>query len=77
MGGVFTPTEASVVAVVYALVVDHSPDIVASGPVSPDPTRFADAVGVLKRYGLWKQVPLAARGWLVERERDLADGTTL
>jgi hydroxypyruvate reductase len=51
-------------SLVLSNVVDDGPEVVASGPVSPDPTRFADAVGVLKRYGLWKQVPLAARGWL-------------
>jgi hydroxypyruvate reductase len=55
---------ARVLSLMLSNVVDNPPDIVASGPVSPDPTRFSDAVGVLKRYGLWKQVPLAARGWL-------------
>jgi hydroxypyruvate reductase len=39
-------------------------DLIASGPVSPDPTTFADAIDVLQRYGVWKQVPLAARGYL-------------
>lgn len=51
-------------ALVLSDVVDSSFEVVASGPVAPDPTRFSDAVGVLKRYGLWKKVPLAARGWL-------------
>ena len=55
---------ARVLSLTLSNVVVDSPDIVASGPVSPDPTRFAAAVGVLKRSGLWKQVPLAARGWL-------------
>jgi hydroxypyruvate reductase len=55
---------ARVLALTLSHVVEDSPDVVASGPVSPDPTRFSDAVAVLKRYGLWKQVPLAARGWL-------------
>ena len=55
---------ARVLSLTLSNIVGDSPDVVASGPVSPDPTRFADAVAVLKRYGLWKQVPLAARGWL-------------
>lgn len=55
---------ARVLSLTLSNIVGDSPDVVASGPVSPDPTRFTDAVGVLKRYDLWKQVPLAARGWL-------------
>jgi hydroxypyruvate reductase/glycerate 2-kinase len=34
-------------------------DVIASGPTAPDPTTFADAVGVLDRYGLTGRVPLA------------------
>jgi hydroxypyruvate reductase len=55
---------ARVLSLTLSNVVGDSHDIVASGPVSPDSTRFSDAVGVLKRHGLWKQMPLAARGWL-------------
>jgi hydroxypyruvate reductase len=55
---------ARVLSLVLSDVVDNPVDVVASGPVSPDPTSFADAVAVLKRYGLWQKVPLAARGYL-------------
>ena len=30
---------------------------IASGPTVPDPTRFEDAIGVLKKYGIWGELP--------------------
>jgi glycerate 2-kinase len=44
-------------------------DVIASGPTSPDPTTFADALGVLERYHLIEQVPPAILTHL-ERGRD-------
>ena len=43
------------------------PSVIASGPFSPDPTTYADAIGVLERYGIFYAVPSAVR-------RHLADG---
>jgi hydroxypyruvate reductase/glycerate 2-kinase len=34
-------------------------DVIASGPTAPDPTTFADALAVLRRYGLTDQTPPA------------------
>jgi hydroxypyruvate reductase len=39
--------------------------VIASGPFSPDPTTYADAVGILLRYGLLYAVPAAVRQRLV------------
>jgi hydroxypyruvate reductase len=39
-------------------------DAVASGPLAPEKSSCADAVKALKRYGIWKRVPLAVRGYL-------------
>ena len=36
-------------------------DVIASGPTVPDPTTFADAAGVLRRFGLWDRVPESVR----------------
>jgi len=55
---------ARVLALVLSDAVDGTAETVAGGPLSPDPTRFIDAVTVLKRYGVWSDLPLAARGWL-------------
>ena len=41
-------------------------DVIASGPTAPDPTRYADAVAILKRYDLWERVPRPVRDCLLE-----------
>lgn len=45
-------------------VVGDPPDVIASGPTAPDPTTFADAWDVLRRYGLLAAVPPAVRAHL-------------
>ena len=42
------------------------PSVIASGPFSPDPTTFADAIGILERYGIFYAVPSAVRQHLAE-----------
>ena len=42
------------------------PSVIASGPFSPDPTTYADAIGVLERYGIFYAVPSAVRRHLIE-----------
>jgi len=37
------------------------PSVISSGPFSPDPTTYADAIGVLERHGLQYAVPAAVR----------------
>src|SRR5262249_2904466 len=39
-------------------------DVIASGPTAPDPTTFADAIAVLRRYHLTEQVSSAVREYL-------------
>jgi hydroxypyruvate reductase len=55
---------ARVLSLVLSDVAGDPLDVIASGPVSPDATTFADAIDVLQRHGVWRQVPLAARGYL-------------
>lgn len=52
---------ARVLALVLSDVVGDPLDLIASGPVSPDPSTFAMAVDVLKRFGLLSEVPIAVR----------------
>lgn len=52
---------ARVVALILSDVVGDPLDSIASGPTVPDPTTFADAVGVLCCYGIWDQVPESVR----------------
>lgn len=58
---------ATVWALLLSDVPGDDPSVIASGPFSPDPTTFADAIGVLERYGIYYAVPPAVR-------RRLADG---
>lgn len=48
---------ARVAALVLSDVVGDDLSTIASGPASPDPTTFADALGVLERRGLAKRAP--------------------
>jgi hydroxypyruvate reductase len=52
---------APILALVLSDVVGDPCDAIASGPVSPDPTTYADALDVLKRHGLWLRAPGGVR----------------
>ncbi|UIP01353.1 DUF4147 domain-containing protein (plasmid) [Halobaculum sp. CBA1158] len=43
---------ATVVGLLFSDVVGDDPAVIGSGPVSPDPTEFADALAVLDRHGV-------------------------
>ncbi len=47
----------SLVSLILSDVVGDPLDVIASGPTAADPTTFADALAVLRRYGLRQQVP--------------------
>jgi len=55
---------ARVLALVLSDVPGDPLDIIASGPLAPDPTRFDEAVSILRSYGLWDRVPHSVRGYL-------------
>ena len=44
-------------ALILSDVVGDPLDVIASGPLSPDPTTFGDAIAVLERLSLWESVP--------------------
>jgi hydroxypyruvate reductase len=43
---------ARVLSLILSDVVGSPLDVIASGPTAPDPTTFADALGIIERYGL-------------------------
>lgn len=53
--------QAPVASLVLSDVVGDPLDAIASGPLVPDPTTFADAWNVLQRYDLVERVPKAVR----------------
>jgi hydroxypyruvate reductase len=56
---------AQVVTLILSDVVGTPLDVIASGPTVPDPTTYADAVAVLKRYEILDQVPASVRRHLL------------
>jgi len=48
---------ARVVGLMLSDVIGDAVDTIASGPTAPDPTTFADALAVLRKYGLEASVP--------------------
>jgi hydroxypyruvate reductase/glycerate 2-kinase len=51
---------ARLIALIISDVPGDSPDLIASGPASPDPTTFRDALEVLQRRGISSKVPAPA-----------------
>ena len=48
---------ATLITLLISDVVGDHLDVIASGPTVPDPTTFADALGVIERYGLGGSLP--------------------
>ena len=60
----FAARGCPVFSLIISDVIGDPLDVIASGPTAPDPTTFADALGVLRRFGLLEQVPAAVRAHL-------------
>jgi len=52
---------ARVVALILSDIVGDPLDAIASGPTVPDPTTYADALGILDKYRIRGEVPAAVR----------------
>ncbi len=48
------------ISLILSDVIGDRLDVIASGPTSPDPSTYADAIAVLEKYGLAESVPAAA-----------------
>jgi glycerate 2-kinase len=55
---------ARAVALVLSDVVGNPPEVIASGPVSPDPSSYGDALGILRDRGLLDRIPPSVRAHL-------------
>ncbi|MGI8960294.1 MAG: glycerate kinase type-2 family protein [Bryobacteraceae bacterium] len=60
---------ATVVSLILSDVIGDRPDVIGSGPTAPDPSTFADAIGVLRKFGLLNRVPRAVRERLEQGAR--------
>jgi glycerate 2-kinase len=61
---------AEIVTLILSDVVGNPLDVIASGPTVPDTTTFADAYGVIEKYGLLEELPRP----IIERLRQGKDG---
>ena len=52
---------ATVVSLILSDVIGDDLDVIASGPVVPDPSTFHQAEAVLKRHRIWEEVPKSVR----------------
>jgi glycerate 2-kinase len=50
-------------------------DVIASGPTSPDPTTYHDAMGVIEKYGLQKSIPLRVSSVLEQGRKGILPET--
>jgi len=55
---------ARVLALVLSDVLGDHPDVIASGPLSPDPTTFSDALAIVERRQVRERIPTSALGYL-------------
>lgn len=58
-----------VLALLVSDVIGDPLDVIASGPLTPDPTTFADALGVLDRFDLRARVPQSVAAYLLAGEK--------
>jgi glycerate-2-kinase len=52
---------ARVLSLILSDVIGDPPDVIASGPTSPDPTTYADALAVLDHRGVMARLPASVR----------------
>lgn len=58
-GGLARATKAKVISLILSDVVGSPLEAIASGPTVPNPTTREDALAILKKYGIEKQVPIS------------------
>jgi hydroxypyruvate reductase len=63
---------ATVVNLLLSDVVGDAPEVIGSGLAAPDPSTFADALAVLRKYDLQDRVPSAALRYLEDGSRGIA-----
>ncbi|MEM4982172.1 MAG: DUF4147 domain-containing protein [Candidatus Bathyarchaeia archaeon] len=66
---------ATVISLLLSDVIGDLLDVIASGPTVPDSTTFRDAIGVLKKYGVWNDVPETVRDLLISGDKGLVEET--
>lgn len=63
-GWLAASTHAKIITLVLSDVIGDDLGSIGSGPTAADPSTFADAVAVLKRYRIWATAPSAVRRYM-------------
>lgn len=71
-GGLVRATKAKIISLILSDVIGNPLEAIASGPTVPNPTTREDAIAVLKKYDLEKQVPDAILQLLTREYSSLA-----
>ena len=74
-GGLARCTNAAIATLILSDVIGDDIGTIGSGPTAPDPTTFADAAGILRRYRIWRAVPKTVRRHLLQGLKGLVPET--
>ncbi|MCH7491859.1 MAG: DUF4147 domain-containing protein [Gemmatimonadetes bacterium] len=66
---------ARVLALLLSDVLGDRPDVIASGPLSPDPTKFSDALAIVDRHRVRDRIPTPALEYLKSGARGAVPDT--
>lgn len=66
---------ATIVNLILSDVIGDPLDFIASGPTVPDSTTFDDALEILKRYSLWRELPRSVKILLEKGQKALIQET--
>jgi hydroxypyruvate reductase/glycerate 2-kinase len=50
-----------IISLIISDIINDPIEFIASGPTHPDSTTFLDAKNILKKYNLWKKIPLSVK----------------
>jgi hydroxypyruvate reductase len=71
-GGLARATKAKIISLILSDVIGNPLEAIASGPTVPDPTTREDAIAILKKHDLEKQVPDSIYQLLTRMDSSLA-----
>ncbi len=74
-GRLAASTKATIATLILSDVIGDDLGSIGSGPTASDPTTFADAIGILRRYRVWRGVPAAVRQHLLQGQKGAAPET--
>ncbi|TAJ23850.1 MAG: glycerate kinase [Nitrospirae bacterium] len=74
-GRLVSATKARIVSLILSDVLGDDLGTIGSGPTAPDPTTYAEACAILRRYRLWSKVPASVRAHLAKGLRGTEEET--